>query len=660
MPRVFSARRRLRIGLRLQICLLGMSGVLLLGLICTHGERIQARMQSVADDTTRLHTAIEAVDHDLIDARRTELDFLLRRKEALIGEREALVAGIGARLEEIERAVAAMPDDAPLRRAEALRPGLNLYATRFQNVAAAQRTLGFTENDGLQGRLRQAVHQVEERLAGLGEPDLTRLMLMMRRHEKDFMLRGEDRYAEALRDRVAEFGTALAASAVPEAARTGIGDLIASYERSFLAYTVGADSLREEAADLAGIFARLKAVGAEVLQAAGAVHAQHQEAIAEARGATTRLIWGAIGLTVLCAGLLSWWIGQRLSTPLARMAGAMERLAAGDLAVTVPRLSRRDELGAMAAAFAVFHARMVENRDLAAAQAAARTRGETERRSAMLALADRLEDEVGGAAGELSAAAARLREEAGIVSGVVTQTRERVVAVAGASEAGSADVRVVSTAAEALSTAIDAVAGHIDRTTGTARQAAAEAERTSRTIHALADAIGRIGDVAGTIAAVAGQTNLLALNATIEAARAGEAGRGFAVVAAEVKALAGQTATATDEIRGQIDAIRSATTEAVTAAAGIEGTMRALAGIAGEACATTQRQREATAEIAGRVIQAAGGMQQVSEAIAGVGTDAERAAAAAEGAVVAAGAVAGRSQALSDAVMRFLAQVRAA
>ena len=68
-----------------------------------------------------------------------------------------------------------------------------------------------------------------------------------------------------------------------------------------------------------------------------------------------------------------------------------------------------------------------------------------------------------------------------------------------------------------------------------------------------------IDEVVGFIRTIAGQTNLLALNATIEAARAGEAGRGFAVVASEVKALATQTAKATEEISSQIAEVQSAT-----------------------------------------------------------------------------------------------------
>ena len=146
----------------------------------------------------------------------------------------------------------------------------------------------------------------------------------------------------------------------------------------------------------------------------------------------------------------------------------------------------------------------------------------------------------------------------------------------------------------------------------------AQAAKTDARIADLSQAAGRIGDVVKLITAIAEQTNLLALNATIEAARAGEAGRGFAVVAQEVKALAAQTAKATEEIGNQITGMQSATAESVGAIKEIGTTIDRVAQIATSVAAAVEEQGAATREIARNVQEAARGTSSVAENIRGV------------------------------------------
>jgi len=651
---------RPRIGLRAQIAFLGVGGVLLIGAITTFGSREQDRFQAAADASVRLRGAVAGLADDLLVARQVETEFLLKREEALIGKREAATARALSRLDGIEAGVAPLAPEDPLRKAETLRAGLNLYVGRFGNVVAAQRTLGFSEKDGLQGRLRQAVHAVEKRLGEFDEPRLAVLMLQMRRHEKDFLLRGDERYGEELRKRVAEFLPLLERSSLAPATRTEIGSLIRSYEQSFMAFMMGAVTLKEEADDLVAIYRRMEPFVAQIVADADARAGEAEAAIVASRAHTARLTWWTILLTVLCADGLSWWVGWRISGPLRALSEAMQRLAAGDLQVRAPSVARQDEIGNLSRAFTVFHGKMVENGELTLEQAATRARAEAERRATMHALADRLEREVGHAIQGLSTAAGEMQAGATQVSGAAEKTRGRASAVASASEEASANVQTVASAAEELTASLDEVAGQVSRSAGITRRAAEDAARTDRTIRDLAAAAERIDAVVGLIASISAQTNLLALNATIEAARAGEAGRGFAVVAGEVKSLASQAARATDDIRVQIGAIQAVSTEAVTAVQGIVETVREMDGIAAAISATVDQQRTATQEIAASVILAAQGTQEVSANIAGVGSDAEDAAQASQASLGIAADVASRAGELGQVVDRFLAGARAA
>ncbi|CAO4184849.1 methyl-accepting chemotaxis protein [Methylorubrum populi] len=649
-----------RFNLQAQIEALGVGGVLVLGLISILGAHVQGRFQQMADLSTELKEQAAAVAEDLISARQVETDFLLHRRDALITQRQDLIARAGERLTEVERLVAPLPSESPLRKAEVIRVGLDLYRTRFQNVAAAQRILGFTEKEGLYGTLRTAVHALEKRLLELDQPRLSVLMLMMRRHEKDFMLRGDEAYGDELRERVSEFKTALAASPLPPPVQAEIKDLIGTYESRFLAFLAGASSLKEEADDLSAIYRRLAPIVQEVEEAARASSEAANAEIVSTRAWFDRLSWVVIALSVACAAILSWWVSRRMSAPLRTMATAMGQLAGGNLAVSVPRLDCRDEIGAIARAFAVFHAKMIENGELTLAQAAARLQNEARNKAAMHAMADGFEQTVGGIVETVASAASRLQATARSMAGMAAESANQSVAVAAAAEETTANVGAVAAAAEELGSSIARIGRQVDGSAELARLAVVEADRTGAIVQDLSATVSRIGDVAGLIASIAGQTNLLALNATIEAARAGAAGKGFAVVASEVKSLAEQAALATHEISEQIGHIQSSTGKAVASIGGITGRIREISGVATLIAAAVEEQGVATQEILRGVAQASTGTTVVTSNITGVAQASEETGLAASQVLTAASDLSRQSGQLTVEVGRFLESVRVA
>ena len=193
-----------------------------------------------------------------------------------------------------------------------------------------------------------------------------------------------------------------------------------------------------------------------------------------------------------------------------------------------------------------------------------------------------------------------------------------------------------------------------------ADEAVDQAKKTDDRINALSHAAGRIGDVVKLITAIAEQTNLLALNATIEAARAGEAGRGFAVVAQEVKALAAQTAKATDEIGAQIVGMQTATQDSVAAIKEIDATIHRISEIASAIAAAIQEQGAATQDISRNVQQAALSASQVAGNIVDVNRGAGETGSASSQVLSSARSLSNESDRLKSEVRKFLSTVRAA
>ncbi|MBY0611871.1 MAG: hypothetical protein K2P80_06770 [Beijerinckiaceae bacterium] len=159
-------------------------------------------------------------------------------------------------------------------------------------------------------------------------------------------------------------------------------------------------------------------------------------------------------------------------------------------------------------------------------------------------------------------------------------------------------IRATAVSAQDLQHAGHSIAREADESARKARDALDGMQATSQSMMALANAAEKIGSVVGMISEIAEQTNLLALNATIEAARAGEAGRGFSVVAHEVKALASQTAKATEDISLQVAAIQSAAARSADQLDGFTDTILAMTEMASGISSAVERQQSTAEDIA--------------------------------------------------------------
>jgi len=207
--------------------------------------------------------------------------------------------------------------------------------------------------------------------------------------------------------------------------------------------------------------------------------------------------------------------------------------------------------------------------------------------------------------------AAAMRSTAKALSASSGETSQRAAGAVHASNEASTNVGAAAAAANQLLSSIAEISRQLTQATELIKSAVAEAHSTNDEIVGLARAAQEIGDVVKLIQQVAGQTNLLALNATIEAARAGDSGRGFAVVASEVKALAVQTARATEQIAAQIAAVQTSTSSTVEAIRRNTERMQEINRHTAAVAASLQQQNAATSEISHNVAGAAEGTRAV-------------------------------------------------
>ncbi|QQR69601.1 MAG: cache domain-containing protein [Alphaproteobacteria bacterium] len=374
---------------------------------------------------------------------------------------------------------------------------------------------------------------------------------------------------------------------------------------------------------------------------------------------TMLTLGGGALIVLLVIGLGAFLIGRGIVVPLHDMSSTMTRLAHGELNVAVGYTDHRSEIGDMAKSVEVFKQNALEVEQLKAEQEKARQKAEADRKASLNKLADDFERDVGGIVQIVSSASTELRASAETMNHDAHAAGDRASIVSANADQASANVSTVAAASEELSSSVSEIGRQVTESTTVARGAVQQAEQTNATVESLAGAAQKIGEVVSLINEIAGQTNLLALNATIEAARAGEAGKGFAVVASEVKALANQTAKATEDISRQIVAIQTETGNAVGAIRNIGGTIGRISEITTTIAAAVEEQGAATQEISRNVQQASSRTHEVSNSITGVLESVNNTGTVAQHVLTAADELSQQSEKLRVQMGSFLQRVRA-
>jgi twitching motility protein PilJ len=507
-------------------------------------------MNSTAIDsnnrTTEFGFSVARIKSEILQARGAEKDFLTRREYKYL---EKHAESMSSAYANIARAKNLAPSEESQTLLGVIDTHMKAYQEAFKKAAEAQRLVGYNENSGLHGRLRQTVHGVEELLGQQEKIELTASVLVMRQHENNFIQSKAPDYIGRMAKEHENFANALATSKLSADVQSTIFSKLKDYYRDFQALADGYTVLAKNIAVFRDAVQRTE----PLLQRLAAETSRLLNENREAQAATTQLItWSFAGLLFavsLVGSLMLLMTHRSITGPLNMLGRTIAELAAGNKEARA-KLDTGDEMQEFGDAL---------DRMMDESGQFMRTEEENEILNNSIMGILRAVSRLGS--GDLTTEAPVNEDITGALGDAINQMSDGIAKTL--AQVNNASAQVVAGSRHAR----DATAHSRETVLSTVRgmnEIRTTIQETAKRIKRLGERSQEISGIVKLIDTIAERTNVLALNANMQAAQAGEAGRGFMVVAAEVQRLAESAKEATDQIAKLISGIQVETGEAIS------------------------------------------------------------------------------------------------